>query len=72
MPTWHTGSLQAAGLGGVPSNHLLEIILTLPGPPKYVEEWPFGLNLGDLGHYFTYFGGLGKPLTSKHCQSLNP
>ena len=29
-------------------------------PPKYVESWPFGPYLGDLGHYSTYFGGLGK------------
>ena len=28
--------------------------------PKYVEYWPFGLYLEDLGHYFTYFGGLGR------------
>ena len=32
----------------------------LPGPPQYVEEWPFGLCLGVVGHYVTYFGGLGS------------
>ena len=32
----------------------------VPGPQKYVEQWPFGLYLGVLGHYFTYFGGLGE------------
>ena len=31
----------------------------LPGPQKYVEEWPFGLYVGVLGHYFTYFWVLG-------------
>ena len=25
--------------------------------PKYVEYCPFGLYLGVLGHYLTYFGG---------------
>ena len=34
----------------------------VPKPKKYVEQWPFGLYLGVLGHYFTYFGGLGTPL----------
>ena len=33
----------------------------LPEPQKSVEEWPFGLDLGVLGHYLTYCWGPGKP-----------
>ena len=32
----------------------------LPGPPKYVEEWPFGLFLVALGHYLDTLGGPGS------------
>ena len=35
--------------------------IVLPGPRKYVESWPSGLLLEVLGHYLTYFGGLGRP-----------
>ena len=34
----------------------------ISGPPQYVEYWPFGLYLEDLGHDFSYFGGLGTPI----------
>ena len=30
-----------------------------PEPKNYVEKWPFGLCLGVLGNYFTYFWGPG-------------
>ena len=30
---------------------------SLPGPQKYVKQWPFGLFLVALGYYFTYFWG---------------
>ena len=42
----------------------------IPGLPKYVEQWPFGLYLGDLGHYFAYFGGLGSNYRSASTCSL--
>ena len=29
----------------------------LPGPPKYVNQWPLRLFLEALGHYFTYLWG---------------
>ena len=41
------------GILGFPSGRFY-MLLRIPGPP-----WPFGLYLGDFGHYFTYFGGLG-------------
>ena len=34
--------------------------LRVPEPPKYVEQWAFGLYLEVLGYYFTYFWGLGS------------
>ena len=37
-----------------------DLRMVVPGPPMYVEELPFGLYLGVLGHYFTYFRGLGR------------
>ena len=40
-------------------------MIAIPRPPKYVESWPFGLYLWDLGRYLTYFGGLGSSNTSK-------
>ena len=39
---------------------------SLPRPPKYVESLPFGLDLGVLGHDFTYFGGSGSGYTGSY------
>ena len=37
----------------------------IPEPQQYKEQWPFGLYLGVLGHYSTYFCGLGRGVEIK-------
>ena len=40
-------------------------LLGFPGrPQKCVAQWPFGLVLEALGHYFTYFWGPGRDSSS--------
>ena len=34
----------------------------IPGPPKYVKQWPFRLFLVVWGYYFTYFCRPGRCL----------
>ena len=41
------------------------------GPPRHVEYCPFGIYLGALGHYFTYFGGLGRAYSMSMSMSMS-
>ena len=34
---------------------------TLPGPQKFVTQWPLWLSFWVWGYYITYFWDLGKP-----------
>ena len=42
----------------------------VPGPQKYVKQWPKTFETSPQGLYFTYFCGLGRRLAStRHCST---
>ena len=56
-----SGRFGSRGLGPGLKIHRGRAQTFLPGPQKYVEEWPFRLFLLALGYYSTYFWGPGRP-----------